>query len=194
MQFNASVFFYTWENQQTFFVDPVTGPAFANIPEAELQGAELELRWAPAEDWLISAAVGLLDTEITQDGPTAIDQQGHELPFAADSSFNLFVSKDIAVGDGLLMLQADYQSRSSPKTSLRDVPLIDELGSLSVLNARAAYTFGLEQQYEIAVFGDNLTEDRYCNFKFNLDVINGVAYCIANDGQQFWGIQGAVRF
>ncbi len=194
MQLNASVFFYSWENQQTFFVDPVTGPAFANIPEAEIQGAELEFRWAPADDWQISAAVGLLDTEITQDGPTAIDQLGHELPFAADSSFNLFVSKDIAIGDGLLILQADYQGRSSPKTGLSDLPLIDELGSLSVLNVRATYTIGPEQQYEIAIYGDNLTKDRYCNFQFNLDVISGVAYCIASDGQRFWGVQGSVRF
>jgi hypothetical protein len=72
--------------------------------------------------------------------------------------------------------------------------LIDNLGEHSLLGARASYVFGPEQQYEISAFGENLLADTYCEFQFNLDPLNGVAYCIPNEGQALWGVQAQMRF
>jgi len=71
---------------------------------------------------------------------------------------------------------------------------IDNLGSHSLLGARANYVFGPEQQYEISAFGENLLADTYCEFQFNLNPLNGVAYCIPNEGQALWGVQARLRF
>jgi len=194
VQFNVAAFFYRWFDKQTFFVSPVTGPEFSNVPESESKGLEVELKWAPAEDWYISAALGFLDTEVTEASPLASDELGHELQYAADFSFNGLVIKDFQTGNGTLSLQLDYQYLSDSKTNLATVDLIDNLGEHSLLGARASYVFGSEQQYEISAFGENLLADTYCEFQFNLDFLNGVAYCIANEGQALWGVQAQLRF
>ncbi len=193
-QLNVAAFFYQWFDKQSFFVDPATGPAFSNVPESEVAGLEVELKWAPAEDWFLSAALGFLDTEITEASPLASDEKGHELQYAADFSFNGLVIKDFETANGAVNLQLSYQYLSNAKTNLATVNLIDELGEHSLLGARASYVFGSEQQYEVSAFGENLLDDRYCEFQFNLDALNGVAYCIPNEGQAFWGVQAEMRF
>ncbi len=74
VQFNVAAFFYRWFDKQTFFVSPATGPQFSNLPEAESKGLEVELKWAPTEDWFISAALGFLDTEVTEASPLDSDE------------------------------------------------------------------------------------------------------------------------
>lgn len=194
LQFNVSAFFYQWFDKQTFFVNPVTGPAFSNVPESESLGIEVEAKWAPAEDWFFSAGIGFLDTEVTEESPLASDEAGHELQHAAPFSFNGVAVKDFRIGNGLLSLQLDYQYRDESKSSLATVAFIEDLESASLLGARATYTFGPEQQYEVAAFGENILASKYCEFKFNLDAINGVTYCIPNEGQAFWGLQAGMKF
>ncbi len=191
---NLAAYFYTWDNQQTIFVSPATGPAFVNIPESELMGFEAELKWAPAEGWFISAGLGVMDTEIQSSTDTRFVQVGHELPFAADTSANLLVIKDIELGPNMLSLQADWQYRSDLKTYARDVVYMDELEDVNVINARISYAFGAEQQYEVAVFGENLTEDEGCHYKWDLTGISGTTYCVAREATAFYGIQGRITF
>ncbi len=200
MNLNLAAYFYTWKNQQTIFVSPITGPAFVNIPESDLMGFEAELKWAPAEGWYISAALGLQDTEIKSTTDPRFVQVGHELPFAADTSANLLVIKDIIIGDNVLSLQADWQYRSKPKIYARDIGadpttnFIDEIEKVDRINARVSYVFGGDQQYEIAAFGENLTENQTCSYKWDLTGISGTTYCVANEATAFYGVQGRIRF
>jgi iron complex outermembrane recepter protein len=200
MHFNLAAYFYTWKNQQTIFVSPITGPAFVNIPESDLMGFEAELKWAPAEGWYISAALGLQDTEIQSTTDPRFVQVGHELPFAADTSANLMLLKDINIGNNILTLQADWQYRSAPKIYARDIGadpstnFIDEIEEVKRFNARASYVFGGDQQYEIAVFGENLTENETCSYKWDLTGLQGTTYCVANEATAFYGVQGRISF
>jgi iron complex outermembrane receptor protein len=194
VQLNLAAYLYTWENQQTIFVSPQTGPAFVNIPESDLMGFEVELKWAPAEGWYISAGLGLMDTEIQSSSDTRFVQVGHALPFAAETSANLLVIKDIELGPNTLSLQADYQYRSDLKAYARDVIYMDELQDVNVINARVSYAFGADQKYEIAVFGENLTEDEGCHYKWDLTGISGTTYCVAREAAAFYGVQGRISF
>jgi iron complex outermembrane receptor protein len=194
VQLNLAAYLYNWDNQQTIFVSPQTGPAFVNIPESDLFGFEAELKWAPAQGWFISAGLGVMDTEIQSSTDTRFVQVGHELPFAADTSANFLVIKDIELGPNMLSLQADWQYRSDLKTYARDVVYMDELEDVNVINARISYAFGAEQQYEVAVFGENLTEDEGCHYKWDLTGISGTTYCVAREATAFYGIQGRITF
>ncbi len=191
---------YTWENQQTIFVSPITGPAFVNIPESDLQGFEAEMKWVPAEGWYISAALGLQDTEIQSTTDPRFVQVGHELPFAADTSANVMVIKDINIGNNVLSLQADWQYRSEPKIYARDIGadpstnFIDEIEEVNRLNARVSYAFGSDRQFEIAAFGENITENETCSYKWDLTGISGTTYCVANEAVAFYGVQGRINF
>jgi len=200
MQINLSAYMYTWENQQTIFVSPITGPAFVNIPESDLQGFEAEMKWAPAEGWLVSAALGLQDTEIQSTTDPRFVQVGHELPFAADTSANVMAIKDINIGNNVLSLQADWQFRSEPKIYARDIGadpttnFIDEIEEVNRINARVSYVFGSDQQFEIAAFGENLSENETCSYKWDLTGISGTTYCVANEAVAFYGVQGRISF
>jgi iron complex outermembrane receptor protein len=193
LQLNAATYYYVWDDQQIFFVGP-NGPEFANIDESELTGFELEFQWAPAEGWYISGGIGVMDTEITKSSDPGAAQKGHELAFAADRSANLIVIKEIPLGNGVLSLQADYQYQSAPKAYYIQKRLVDELEELSIVNARVSYVFGDSEQYEVAFYGQNLSEEESCSYKWDLTVMSGTAYCVANEAAAFYGIQGRWNF
>ena len=132
-----------------------------------------------------------LDAELQR---VARPWEGHELPFAADTSANLLVVKDFSIGDGELSLQADWAYRSAPKAYARPQDYVDELEETSKINARVSYTFGSEQQFQVAVFGENLTEEESCQYKFNLFLQAGSAFCVANEAEAFYGVQASYRF
>jgi iron complex outermembrane receptor protein len=200
LQLNLAGYFYTWDNQQTIFVSPITGPAFVNIDESELMGLEAELKWVPAPDWYISVGLGLQDTEIKKSTDARFVEEGHELPFAAPFSANVMAVKDFAVGDGVVSVQADWQYRDAAKAYARDIGddpstnFIDEIEELSQINARVSYRFGPDWRYEITAFGENLTEDKTCAYKWDLTGISGTTYCVANEGEAFYGVQGRMSF
>jgi len=193
LQLNAAAFYYIWKNQQIFFVGP-NGPEFANIDESEIKGLEVDFQFAPTEGLFISGGLGLLDTEVTKSTSPAAAEVGRKLAFSPDVSANLLVAKTFEVGSGDLTLQADYQYQSAAKSYYTQKRLVDELQERNVFNARVSYEFGEENRYELAVYGQNLTEQESCSYKFDLTVMSGTAYCVPNEAAAFYGVQGRVRF
>ncbi|MGI9288895.1 MAG: hypothetical protein ACR2P1_26195, partial [Pseudomonadales bacterium] len=114
--------------------------------------------------------------------------------FSADSSANLMVLKEIPLGNGRLTLQADYQYQSAPKAYYTTRQLVDELEEVNIFNARVSYVFGDSEQYEVALYGQNLTEEESCSYKWDLTVMSGTAYCVANEAEAFYGIQSRWSF
>jgi iron complex outermembrane receptor protein len=197
--FNAAVFYNIWKDQQVFNVG-VNGPEFFNLPESKIKGAEVELNWVPAAHWLVNANLGLLDTEITD--VTGIDfdlrqgdfQKGHELPLSPKVTANAGLSRAFALGANELSLHADVRYQSTSKVKFSPQVPIDEYESRTELNARAAYEFGSSKQYELALFGNNLTGEKYCVEIQDLRGVSGSFYCVPNDGEARYGIQGRVNF
>jgi iron complex outermembrane receptor protein len=197
--FNGAVFFNIWKDQQVFNVG-VNGPEFFNLPESEIKGVELETTWVPAENWLLAANVGFLDTEITD--VTGIDfdlrqgdfQKGHELPLSPEFTANGAVERDFATTSGALTLRADFRYQSSSKVKFSPQVPIDEYESRFEINARAAYAFGAEGKYELALFGENLTGEKYCVEIQDLRGVSGSFYCVPNEGEARYGLQARVNF
>lgn len=197
--FNAAVFFDIWKNQQVFNVG-VHGPEFFNLPESQIAGAEVETNWVPAENWLVSANIGLLHTKLTD--VTGIDfdlhqgdfQKGHELPLSPKFTGNFAISRSFSVGDNQLTLRSDARYQSTSKVKYSPQVPIDEYTSRFELNARASYAFGRSQQYELSIFGDNLTSEKYCLEIQDLRGVSGSFYCVPNDGEVRYGVQGRVNF
>ena len=198
--FNAAVFYNIWKNQQVFNVG-VNGPEFFNLPESEIKGAELETNWVPAERWLVSANVGFLDTKITD--VTGIDfdlrqgdfQKGHELPLSPKFTGNLGLERSFAVaGANELTVRADVRHQSPSKVKFSPQSPIDEYEARTELSARAGYVFGTAGQYELALFGNNLTGEKYCVELQDLRGVSGSFYCVPNEGEVRYGLQGRVSF
>jgi len=196
---NAAVFYNVWKDQQVFNVG-VNGPEFFNLPESQIMGAEIETNWVPAEHWLVSVNLGFLDTEITD--ATGIDfdlrqgdfQEGHELPLSPEFSGNFALSRNFDIGASRLNLRADYRYQSSSKVKFSPQVPIDEYTSRSEISARAGLSFGPEDKYEVSVFGDNLTGEKYCVEIQDLRGVSGSFYCVPNEGEARWGVQANMRF
>ena len=196
---NGATFYNIWKDQQVFNVG-VNGPEFFNLPESQIWGAELETSWVPAERWLVSANLGFLHTELTD--VTGIDfdlhqgdfQKGHELPLSPDFSGNLAVEHTFELGSSRLNIRGDYRYQSSSKVKFSPQVPIDEYTARSVINARAGLMFGADNRYELALYGDNLTGEKYCLEIQDLRGVSGSFYCVPNEGDARWGLQFSANF
>jgi iron complex outermembrane receptor protein len=202
--FNAAVFFNIWKDQQVFNVG-VNGPEFFNLPESQIKGLEIETNWVPAEHWLVSANLGLLDTKLTD--VTGIDfdvpqgtaghgdfKKGYELPLSPKMTLNAALERSFDIGANRLSLHADYRYQSSSKVKYSPQVPIDEYTSRSEVNARASYAFGSAKQYELSLYGNNLTAEKYCLEIQDLRGVSGSFYCVPNDGEVRVGLQARVNF
>ncbi len=201
---NGAIFYNIWKDQQVFNVG-VNGPEFFNLPESQIYGAELESSWVPADRWLLSANLGFLHTELTD--VTGIDfdvpqgtpghgdfQKGHELPLSPEFSGTFSIERSFDFGESRLNLAADYRYQTSSKVKFSPQVPIDEYTSRSEVNARASLAFGASRQYELAIYGENLTGEKYCVEIQDLRGVSGSFYCVPNEGELRWAIEGRLHF
>jgi iron complex outermembrane receptor protein len=196
---NTAAFYNIWKDQQVFNVG-TAGPEFFNLPESQIYGAEVEMEWAPTADWLAFASLGLLHTQITD--ATGIDfdkrqgdfQEGHELPLSPQITANAAIEKSMAVGTNALSLRADLRYQSESKVKFSPQRPIDEYESRFEINGRATYAYGENNQHELALFGTNLTSEKYCVEIQDLRAVSGSFYCVPNEGEAQYGLQARFRF
>lgn len=212
LRINGAAFFNMWNDQQVFAVTNGI-PALTNVPESELYGAELEILWSPAETWLITGGLGLLQSEITDDGGLMGIDKGHELRNTPPVSLTGSVRKDIELGNGTLDLFAKFRYQdemidnlSSYVGMINGMPVTQDSlhthDSQFVLDARATYAFGADEQFSVSLWGNNLTEERFCHDIGLLDAVDNAAVdalttagsCSPNEGEVLYGITGRIDF
>jgi iron complex outermembrane receptor protein len=197
--FNGAIFFNVWQDQQVFNVG-VNGPEFFNLPESQVLGAEFELNWIPAENWVVTAGVGLLNSEITDATGINFDlgqgdfQEGHELPLSPELTWNASIERAFHIGENELTLQTDFRYQSASKVKYSPQVPIDEYDSRFEINARADYRFGSALEHMISLYGRNLTSERYCNEIQDLRGVAGSFYCVPNEGEAQLGLQFRTNF
>jgi iron complex outermembrane receptor protein len=165
LQFNAAYFIYDWEDLQLF--ESYGGiPALVNLPGVDLKGFEAELKWAPNDQWYVQASVGTADTEVSDTtglNPLSQAQKGKEITNTPDLTANLLASYSIPIGNNALDLSLNYRYQSSMYYTFVQTNARDESGDYSFINARAAYSFGENQQFNVALWGNNLNEEFACS-------------------------------
>jgi iron complex outermembrane receptor protein len=192
--FNGAVFFYDWEDLQVFDVDATGAPAFLNVPGTEIFGADFEFQWVPAETWLITAGLGYLDGEITDDGGLTTVKTGSVMQNTPEWTLNGLVRKDFQLGNNGLSVMANFQYRDEYNSSLDEAPF-SWVDSTFFLNARASYLFGGDQQFELSVWAENLTEERTCSEINTLATLNYVMECSnPNYGSVLYGLTFQANF
>ncbi len=136
VQLNGAVYHYDYVDQQLLGFVPI--PPFGNnltllnVPQSEVQGAELQLTWRPMEGLLISSAASYVDAEVTESfiTPDALqvdnDLLGEAIPntpkwqFAGDVSYTWPVSDDLEA-----VLGVSLSSRSSTNAEFGEIPTLD---------------------------------------------------------------------
>jgi iron complex outermembrane receptor protein len=156
---------------------PVAIPSDDGVAEAS--GAEIELEYVAGVRWDLSFALGLLDTEYVEIGIPAEDgtglQPGIPFPFAPEMSYSLGIAYRLPLGTGgEILFRGDYGwmddyerglsaefQRKNADGSNRPEP------AYGLLNARIVYT-PARANWQLSLFGTNLTNEWYVNGGFDL--------------------------
>lgn len=202
-QINMAAFYYDWQDAQIFSViDGV--PAFTNIPSSRIYGLDADIQWAPDENWLISLAFGLLNSEITDIGDLGGVTEGHDLSNAPEFSATTHVRREISVGDTTILLAANARyidERFEGINATRDFATTK--GGIFELGIRADIHLGDQSPLSFAVWAENLTGAQYCIEKRLLDpathgavpgLISGAVNCTPSDGKTIFGLSARVQF
>lgn len=165
ISYSASVFYYDYNDVQTFIRDTVGNlpiQRLGNVDSAEIYGLDAELSYAPAAVAGLELQLGLgwLHTELgtfaASAGPVAAGNRLPEAPsltLAAGASYQFDVTGDVSAR---LAFNTRYQS-STFKDAIND-PLL-EVPGFWLLSGRASLMHS--DGWDLSVWGENLADKRY---------------------------------
>ncbi len=172
VQLNAAAFFYDYKDKQeqdaaVTFVGNISG--LANVDKSEITGAEIDMNWAPTEDWNIRLSAAILDTEIKEfqavdrqlsGWPTIVyrDASGLELAMSPDLQYSALISKTWTAGNNAVWDAAiDYSFTDSTTSGTRPSDATKDYG---VANARVGYGSG-DGKWRVLLWARNITDEYY---------------------------------
>ena len=180
LRVNATLFFTEWDQIQFSgtVVNPFTGlvlPTFltTNAATAEATGAEIEITYLPTDQWQFDLDVGFLDTEYTDLTPgseltlDAAFGMAPELQYSLGGQWNGDLPNGTDVTMRLDYIWTDGYNRTyvPGDHSTRYSGAEFEQASFGLLNARLIFAPG-NSNWEVAIFGTNLTDERYTDGGF----------------------------
>ena len=167
IQLDAAAFMYTYDNLQQF-VTARGIPTLDNALESEISGFDANLKYGSDNGLYLQAGLSILDTEVTDAGDSVNFFAGAELANSPEFSFNLLASQEFELSSGgLLTLTANvaHTGEQVKVTATNGNNLVvDQLSvdAYTLLNANLSYRFGQKQQYNLSIYGKNLTDEHFC--------------------------------
>lgn len=193
VELNGAIFSYDWTELQSFQVLDGT-PQLLNIPEASLTGLELELKAYPLEGLYVQAGMGYLDGQIEDSGRIGGGvRAGNELPQTPELTFNGLLRQEFMLKSGTLALQTNFRYTDDVIHTLNGDDRL-RVDSHVMVNARISYAFGRAEQFEVALWGNNLLEERYCMGTADLRGLSEGLECAPNDGFAAYGLTFSAAF
>jgi iron complex outermembrane receptor protein len=177
IRYDASLYFYDYSDLQVTRSVGGTTVVTENAANAKVFGLDLNVDWAPMENWLISFNMSLLDTEYedyiastrvygptTGTVPVPFDADGHEMIRAPDWSANISSSYEFRIGERRLPVVVSYSYKDDYYFDFVAAPTMSVLkqDGYGILNARMTY-FSASEVWSISIWGKNLTDKEYLN-------------------------------
>jgi iron complex outermembrane receptor protein len=191
VQLNLAGYYTTYNGIQLNF-QVGTSPTLQNAGAAEIYGFEAELQTRPIPALTLSAGLGYSNASYTELSPfvTGVTLNS-ALPKTPDWKFTFSPQYTIDLGNGgEVLLSADYTFTSSLYNDTENTPLLRR-PSTNMLNASVTYREP-EGNWELALGGTNLTDDRYLTTGQN-QVAGGVTYGTFSRPRE-WYLTGRVHF
>ena len=166
VRLNATGFFYDYTDFQALTFFGIS--QFIVNTDAEVTGAEIELVTAPTDGLQINLGLSILDTSVDEvrNLNTGELLTGNQMVLAPELSFNGLARYVWDAFGGALSVQADFSFQDDHFFDVvnQDIARQD---SYTVWNARVAYAFGQEQNWELALWGKNLGDEAYRVYTFD---------------------------
>ncbi len=189
---NLSAFTSDYKDLQLLVFVPATGLfETANAGDARIRGAEAELA-ARLAGFELGGSVGYLDAGYRRVSPQVLGVTlDDRLPLTSEWTIGLFGQYAIPLGASELRLRADWNWRSTFSFQIENDPL-EVQPSYGLLNLRATWV-APNDRFRLAVFGTNVTNERYfANMQDSRDG-NGVAFGGPGAPAE-WGAELTIRF
>lgn len=167
LQLNIAAFTTKYKGIQLNFQQGVS-PTIQNAGDARINGFEVEALAAPTDNFTITASVGYLDAHYTnvlapaQVAPNPFQagvNAGDDLPKAPNWKFNVSPRVEVPVGEGSVVLLADWTHTTSMRNDTEGTFLLVR-PTTDVVNASITYR-APEKKWSLTVGGTNLTNERY---------------------------------
>jgi len=163
MRFNASAFFYDYNDYQAFQLIGLTTQV--ENKDAEVFGLEAELTAEIAEGFTLFLAGSYLDTEVsdvTLSGVTA----DRETAFTPETSVTAIARYELPLASGALGFQGEVIYTGDFYYSLSNFDST-EVPAYTLGNLRLDYR-SANDRWELNAFLENLSDERYATFGFDL--------------------------
>ncbi len=167
---NGSLFYYDYDDLQvSTFANGTT--RIENAASADLTGIELSMSALLSDGLTLNAAATWLDSEYKDfvttfgnlpdgSGPNVVNLSGNQLINAPDFKIVGNLRYDWRVGGNPLYLFGQVTHQSEVFHSQFNEAVIGQ-GSMTLVDLRAGYSFGTEQDWELAVLVRNATDEEY---------------------------------
>ncbi len=188
--FNASAFYYDYSDYQAF-VQLGYNQTVINLP-ATSYGLEAEINSRPVTGLTLQLGLSALSSNVEDIVlPDSITQVEHDMPQAPGFSGNALARYEFALGGGMASVQADMLYSDDFCFTVLCAP-VEKESSYTVANARIAY--GAEDgSWEVAIFGDNLTDEEYRVYAFDSSLFAGVVAGVYGKPRTY-GVTATFRF
>jgi iron complex outermembrane receptor protein len=199
LQLNAALYYYEWKDLQVFGIDENGGPAQVNIPSTDLSGLEVDFKWQPTENLFLQGGVGFSSTEITDVTGTPIGmdiQKGNEITNSPSESANLLGVYIFTFSESELLLQLSYRYQGEAYFTMnaQDTSRAKS-DSHDFINTRITYKFGEDLLHSVSFWGDNLTDERVCEYYPTALPGNVNWGCgMTSSGQTMWGLTFETKY
>jgi iron complex outermembrane receptor protein len=144
LRLNTAFFMADYTDMQVTYRGPLpagVAPFLTNAGKASINGAELELTWAPTSDWLFEGSVGYLDAGIDELVPKPLLilppglVEGNALPFAPRWQIHMGLEYTAHAGDFEITPRVDYTYQDTTYFDAVNTPEIAQLANVTVWNA-----------------------------------------------------------
>ena len=166
LQINGAIFNYDYEGIQTVIATDAGTFPLTNAEEATINGAELDLNWAPSESLDMRLAIGLLDHELED------ARLGSAVPNAADMQATGIVRYRFMASEKLQVeLQTDFKYTDEAFREAYNDPIL-KTDSYTLWNGRIAVS-NPSASWVLSIWCNNLTDEVYYPQGFDLQALNG---------------------
>lgn len=218
LRINASIFKNLWQDYQFFLVNNPGNPAdlfasLVNLPEAESEGAELDIVWQVSPSLRVNLGIGWLQSQITDGNldTTGIPEEnilgfqsqvinGNALTNAPKWNYTVLAVKSYQLINSEIELSVhvsyfgEHTHQLAGNNSETWITNFSEEPT-TLLTVNALWSFGINREYQIALWARNLTNQQYCSER---SIAPGaspefIRLCAQGEPKSF-GVTGKIRF
>jgi iron complex outermembrane recepter protein len=169
VRLNMAVFSSDYTNMQLTYRGPApngVAPFVTNAGETSIDGAEIELTWAPMQDLLIEGSVGYLDASIDSlsNIPFAVLPpglvEGNALPYAPEWQGHVGLGYTFHAGKMEIVPRVDASYQSETFFDATDTPEIAQLDDVTTVNLQVQLR-SEDSKWRFTAGVNNVTDELY---------------------------------